>query len=256
MTEPDPLSGWTPDTSVAGAGWQEATNEERAAALAWSVAVLWSLSGRRFELHPHRVAPFIPVRRPSAYDVRQRFMGLGVNSAAGLGVNYRGGYASGGLACSSNVVRFPWPVHAVTLVQVDGLDLPAESWTLDPDGALVRTDGAGWPIAQNVYAPVPRWLVDLVIGILPDDAANAAAGRYAGELLRASKGQPCALPARARSITRPGLTIELPDPATLTENGRTGNGQVDAWLAAVNPAGLAAAPGVYSPDVAAHRFLS
>lgn len=256
MTEPDPLHGWTPDTSVAGAGWQEATPEEQAAALAWSVAVLWALSGRRFEVHPHRVAPYIPLRVPSAYDVRQRFMGLGVNSAAGLGVNYGAGTARGGAPCSANVVRFPWAVAEVTGVQVDGLPLPVESWTLDPDGALVRTDGAGWPIAQDVYAAAPRFLVDMVIGNMPDDAANAAAGRYAGELLRASKGQPCALPARARSITRPGLTIELPDPATLTENGRTGNGQVDAWLAAVNPGGLAAGAAVYSPDVAAHRFLS
>lgn len=248
MTEPAPaeldLYGWAPDTSVAGAGWEDLEPSVKDAALAWSVAVLWALSGRRFALHAHRIAPYLAARRPNAYSQRNRY--------APLAVNYQAGYAR--LGCTWNTVRLPGPVHDVTQVQVDGLVLPLDSWTLDPDGTLVRTDGAGWPVAQDVYAP--RWLVDYVQGVPVPAAGNVAAGRYAGELARASRGERCSLPAGARSITRPGLTIELPDVDALTENGRTGNGQVDAWLASVNPEGLASEGGVGSPDLAQHRFLS
>lgn len=249
MTEPAPeldLYGWAPDTSVAGAGWEDLEPAVQQAALAWSVGVLWALSGRQFALHAHRIAPFLPARQPNAYQQRNRYVPLGVN--------YRAGYVRFG--GTERTVRLPGPVHEVTQVQVDGLVLPIEGWTLDPDGTLVRTDGAGWPIAQDVYAPSPRWLVDYVLGSPPPDAGNVAAGRYAGELARAAKGERCSLPARARSIARPGLTIELPDVDALTENGRTGSPQVDAWLATVNPDGLAGSGGVWSPDTAGHRFLS
>lgn len=239
------LYGWAPDTSVAGAGWSELTPAEQAAALAWSVGVLWALSGRRFELHTHRVAPFIPPARPNAYSQRNRY--------APLAVNYRAGYVRLG-GCAANTFRLPAPVHDVTQVQIDGVVLPAENWNLDPDGTLVRTDGAGWPVGQDVYAA--RWLVDYVLGTPVPAAGNTAAGRYAGELARAAKGQRCSLPAKARNVARPGLTMELRDPAELTENGRTGNDAVDAWLASVNPAGLTSEPTVYSPDLAVHRFLS
>jgi len=240
------LFGWSPDTSVAGAGWGDLSTEVQDAALQWSVSVLWALSGRQFELHAHRVAPYIAPRQPSAYAERTRGLGLGVN--------YRAGYARQSVGCSTRAFRAPWPVHAVTQVQLDGVTLDPTDWHLDPDGTLVRTDGAGWPIGQDVFAP--RWLVDYVIGIEPSAGANAAAGRYAGEFARAFKGAACNLPVRARSIARTGLTIELPDPAELTENGRTGSPQVDAWLASVNPGGLAEGPTVHSPDLAVHRFLT
>lgn len=246
MTETVPLDlyGWEPDAAAAGPGWEEATPEQRAAAQRWSVSVLWALSGRRFALHEHRIAPYIAPRQPNAYAQRNR----------GLRVNYRAGLASSG-SCVERVVRLG-SVVSVDQVQVDGVVLDSGSWTLDPDGTLVRTDGAGWPVGQDVYAP--RWLVDAVLGQRIPAAGNLAAGRYAGELLRASLGRPCSLPAGARSITRPGLTIELPDVAQLTEDGRTGNGEVDRWLASVNPEGLAEGPTVYSPDLelARHRLLT
>lgn len=252
--EPD-LYGWTPDTSVAGAGWEEATPEVKAAAQLWAVGVLWALSGRRFALHPHRIAPYLAPRFPNAYQRRVR-AGNGGMALAGLAVNYATGVATVGGSGPARTVRLPGPVHEVTQVQVDGQVLAVEAWTLDPDGTLVRTDGDGWPVGQDVYAPTPRWLVDYVLGVPVPDAGNVAAGRYAGELVRASTGAACALPTRARSITRPGLTIEMPDVDALTENGRTGSPQVDAWLATVNPGGLTAGATVYSPDVAGHRFLS
>jgi len=249
MTEPAPpgLFGWEPVTSVAGPGWAEATEETRAAAQRWAVGILWALSGRRFGLFAHRIAPYVAPRRLNAYDQRNRY--------GPLAVNYRAGVARAGGFCSANAVRLG-PVHAVTGVQVDGVPLPAEAWRLDPDGTLVRTDGAGWPVGQDVYAASPRWLVDAVLGVAPPAAGNVAAGRYAGEWVRAAGGGRCSLPAGARSIARPGLTIELPDAALLTENGRTGSPEVDRWLDTVNPAGLPEAATVYSPDLARHRLLT
>jgi hypothetical protein len=242
VTSPAPdLLGWSPDTSVSGAGWAEATADQRAAALVWSVHTLWALSGRRFHLAARRVAPFLAARRPNAYAQRNRYATPRPwASVCGEG---------------STLVRIP-QIAAVTRVEIAGEVLPTSAYVLDPDGALVRTDGSGWPVGQDVYAPDPVWVVDAVIGTPPPAAGNIAAGRYAGELLRASKGQPCAVPARARSIARPGLTIEPPDPATLTEQGRTGSAAVDRWLATVNPAGYPEAATVSTPDLHRHRFLT
>jgi hypothetical protein len=66
----------------------------------------------------------------------------------------------------------------------------------------------------------------------------------------------CRLPARTRDITRQGIAVTLTDPTDLTTGGLTGIPAVDAWLRAVNPAGLPEAPALSGMNTARHRTLT
>ncbi len=62
--------------------------------------------------------------------------------------------------------------------------------------------------------------------------ADKAALRLAGELVLAASGdEECMLPERVTSITRQGATWTILDPQDFLEDGLTGIGPVDQWLA-------------------------
>jgi hypothetical protein len=249
MTEPAPQlpAGWDPAVEALGTSWSVLPVEVRNRALEVAVRALWALSGRRFGTVELTLAPYLPPPRVDWYDGHR----------AGLGLNAAAGYAAGGAAgCApARAFRLPGPVVAVAEVVVDAVVLGPSAWHLDPDDTLVRVDGGGWPVGQDVY--VPRWVVRYVRGIPADVQANTAAARYALELARGLTADPkCKLPARTRSITRQGISLELAAPEDLSEGGLTGVGPVDAWLRAVNPAGLAEAATVWSPAVSRHRVIA
>jgi hypothetical protein len=249
VTEPTPQlpAGWDPAVEALGTSWSALPVEVRNRALEVAVRALWALSGRRFGTVELTLAPYIPPPRTGWYDGHRR--GLGLNSA--------GGYAAGGpgVCGPARVFRLPGPVVSVAEVVVDAVVLDPSAWNLDPDGALVRVDGGGWPVAQDVY--VPRWAVRYVRGILADAAANTAAARYALELARGATADPkCKLPARTRTVTRQGISLDLATPEELSEGGLTGVGPVDAWLRSVNPAGLSEAATIWSPAAVRHRVIA
>ena len=248
MTAPAPQvpPGWAPDVSAFGAQWDALPAEVQAAAASWAARSLWALSGRRFGTSELVVAPFITPPRPSFYDPRG---GRYAVSTAGV---------SGGLAgcAAQRAFRLPWgPVKEVALVILDGVAMPGDRWLLDPDGTLVRTDGGGWPVAQDVYAP--RWTVQYTRGQEAPRDANLAAGRYALELAKAMTADAsCKLPSRTRDVARQGIGLSLAAPEDLADAGLTGVTLVDQWLRAVNPAGLPEAPSFWSPSAARHRVLA
>lgn len=243
MTEPLP-AGWSPNTDVLGASWSALPVDVRDTALQVAVRTLWALSGRRFGTAEITLAPFIAPPRTSWYDTQR--VGLALNSAAGIAVGGCG---------TARAFRLPGPAVAVAEVVLDGQVLDVAAWTLDPDGTLVRVDGAGWPIAQDVYAP--RWIVRYTKGLVPDAAANEAAGRYALELARGMTADPkCKLPARTRDVARQGISLSLATPEELADSGGTGIPRVDAWLRTVNPHRLTAAAAFWSPAIARHRVIA
>jgi hypothetical protein len=241
------VGGWDPRVDLLDDDWDTLPPEVTDAALQVAVATLWALSGRRFGLRDILLAPYLPARNPGYVTTYPTVAGV---SLVGVGV------ATGVGLCGTDVyarLRLPGPVHAVTHVDLDGTTFP--DWVADPDGTLVRTDGLAWPIAQNVYSP--RWLVTYTHGIAPPDEANIAAARYALEVGRGMTADPaCRLPARTRDITRQGIAVTLTDPTDLTTGGLTGVPAVDAWLRAVNPAGLPEAPSLSGMNTARHRTLT
>jgi hypothetical protein len=145
-------------------------------------------------------------------------------------------------------VRLPHPdVTAVTELLVDGD--PFTAWRLD--GAwLTRTDGCGWAVCGDSTE------VTYAYGIDPPDGGVLAAAELAGQLGIAAAGDtdlPCRLPARTRSVSRQGISMDITDPMEFLDQGLTGLYAVDAWIRAVNPYGRRQAGRVWSPDLARAR---
>lgn len=63
--------------------------------------------------------------------------------------------------------------------------------------------------------------------------SDRAAFRLAEEYVKASLGQACALPERVTSVTRQGVSWTILDPLDFLDNGLTGIGPIDGWLALV-----------------------
>lgn len=63
--------------------------------------------------------------------------------------------------------------------------------------------------------------------------ADRAAFRLAQEYVLASQGEACALPERVTSINRQGASWTILDPQDFLEDGLTGIGPIDQWLAQV-----------------------
>lgn len=140
-------------------------------------------------------------------------------------------------SCSCGAVGdrlvLPWaPVRSVEQVTIDGLTFT--DWRIDPDGALVRTDGLPWPSCQNLDAPLGSpgtWSVVYRFGYtLPPEAVPLVAS-YACELAKRCRGADCSLPAGVQVIQRDGVEFAVAEPSDYRDRRLTGFGPLDDWLA-------------------------
>lgn len=135
-------------------------------------------------------------------------------------------------------LELPGPVDKVVDVTVDGVSVDPATYRLDPDGVLVRENGA-WPSTQDMQAPAGApgtFVVRYMRGHQVPDGGAIAAGRLASELYKASCGDSsCELPSRVQSITRQGVTVAMLDQFEDLGDGHTGIWLIDAWTAAHKP---------------------
>lgn len=217
MTSPQPCGGWTIDTAAIP-NWATATAGQQQTAADVATYLVWALSGRRFGVCTVTVRP--------AADMWW---------------------------CGPHGVMLAGPVVAVTQVLIDGQIVPPGEYRQE-GSILYRTAGQSWPTAQDLSedpSEAGTWQITYQRGVRVPAAGNWAVTAMARELLEAMIGGPGScprIPARAQSVVREGVAIQLVDPATFIDNGRTGVTEVDMFLAAVNPNQLAAPPLVWSPD--------
>lgn len=165
---------------------------------------------------------------------------------------------AGGCSCSlTHEVRLHGSPSVVTQVKIDGDVLPETSYRLDPGGRLVRLDGTGWPLCQNLDAPDTEegtWSVSYVPGAPVDRTGAIAAGLLAGEYVKACTGGDCELPKTVTQIVRNGVQMTMAPGAF--PNGKTGIQYVDAYLERWNPDGdRGPRSDVWSPDIARPRAV-
>ena len=175
-------------------------------ALDTAVLVLWALTGRRFGVCP--VEYVLPRRdthcgpRPSLVD------GQWFNHAAG----------------GARDVVLPGPVDSVTRVlDIAGRELPVPV----VDGDMLRDVPAGAHIVEYLRGePVPAGAAERV--------AILARERY----LQCIGDSRCRLPRNTTSVTRQGVSVQMPTPQEIIDSGSTGLPEVDLWVRALNPNGL------------------
>lgn len=246
---------WELDDPACCPAWASATPEQRANATAVATEVLWALSGRRFGTCPVTVRP---CRQPCERTLCPAFgpyYGGGTFTPRLLDGAWINGCGQCVTDCSCGPmceVVLPGPVDTVLEVKVDGAVVPPADYLIYDHRALVRRDtGECWPYCQDLAAPdtdAGTFSVRYTLGTPVPAAGLYAAGIYACELLKACTDGPCRLPRRVTSIVRQGVTYALLDPMEFLEKGLTGLYEVDAWIRAVNPAGLAVGARVHSPD--------
>jgi hypothetical protein len=162
-----------------------------------------------------------------------------------------------GCSCGSlSQAELPYPVHDVITVRVDGAPVVTGAYRVDDNRWLVRTDGATWPSCNDLSkadTAVGTWSVTARYGQDPPQLGKDAVGAMTCELLKAFAGQDCRVPSNVVELVRQGVRIKYGDVAGSFKDGRTGIFLVDAFIEAVNPAGLRRRPRVFDVDAAGGR---
>lgn len=148
------------------------------------------------------------------------------------------------------------PVVNIAKVTIDGVVLPSNEYRIDESKYLTRLrDSEGrahvWPGWQDMTLPTTEdgtFEVQFVAGQAPPQAGVIAARALARELLLSScNSDQCQLDRRVQSLTRQGITIQLPGLVDVIKEGRTGISEVDLFLWASNPNGLRRRARVLTP---------
>ena len=219
------------------------TQEERARladALDAAVATLWALTGRRYAIRRVVARP-----SPRIQDTEDAYT-LGTYSPIMVpvldGGRWRNVACAGGLHQSDGPgsVLLPGPVVRVESVRVGDDVIDASSYALEGD-RLRRTVGV-WP-SQDLSLPLPlegTWSVTYLRGLEPPPGAAGSVAALAIEFYNAvARPEECRLPRNWQSVSRQGVSIQRIDPRDLAEMGMTGLPEVDLWVRAINPHGLA-----------------
>jgi len=231
-------------------------------AITVATELLWALSGRRFGICTATVRP---CRKACAVDVFGPWEWWGswpwVGSwpeAWALSPHCRRCGSSCGCSQLEELKLPRRPVTAVSEVTVDGEILPEEAYRVDDFRWLVRLDGGKWPSCQDMQADVTEaetFSVTFSYGRPVPESGVWAAERLACELLKAMVGDDdCQLPERVQTVSRRGVTVGFLDPMDFIDKGRVGITDVDLFLRAFNPHGLARRARIYRADTpASHR---
>ena len=238
--------------------WDAASKHKRDQAQMLAGRVLWALTGQVFGTRTEVVRPcFQPPERPSTYRGQR-----GAGPVWWPGAALHPG-ASGPCGCAPDCgevaydrLALPGPVAKVLEVWVDGELVDPATYVVENRRWLHRVDGQLWPKHQDFHAAdeaAGAFTIRYERGITLTDDAKTAGGRLAVEFLQGMSGGECALPARATSVSRQGISIELADVREWFTNGVTGVPEVDLWIMAVNPNRSRRPARVSSPD--APRFV-
>ena len=236
---------------------------ERSEALGWST--LSALTGYRVSLCPVVIRPCALGCMGGSY-----FAAPVVNTSgswvpgSGWGPYMSGGNWYNGCGCGSvsdcscsyvPQALLPTEIGKIESVWLNGAELDPSAYRVDNGTRLTRTDGEDWPMCQDMTIDDPAdggFFVTYYPGVAPNDLLRFAAGVLATEFFKACNGGKCRLPQGVTSVTRAGVSMEIP--SGLFPGGATGIHEVDAVIRMYNPFALKAPARVMSPDSRRGRF--
>lgn len=218
--------------------------------------IIWALSGRQFQICTACVRPCKTYcmscgdsfKRAGEWGVFYRFG----NQATSAGCGCECGNI-GGCGCKSTcAVRLdPAPVIAILEVRIGGAVIPSGEYQVIDGHILVRDPAKGcWPKCNDLGSPNSvsgTWSVTYSYGTKASAVALDMAAILACEIAKHCMNLKCRLTGRITQLSRDGVSITL-DPKAFIDEGLTSLPEIDQWLRAVNPYGLAQRGEVWSPD--------
>ena len=142
-------------------------------------------------------------------------------------------------------------VTEIVSVEIDGDALDPSDYYLNDGRYLIKSSGS-WPRCQNMSVEDGdgTWLINVVYGRPVPESLKHAAAVLASEMVKACVGDAsCRLPARAQSVTKQGITIDLLGVGSLTDLWLTPLEEVNLAVAAFNPDRIRRKPSVVFPEV-------
>lgn len=147
-----------------------------------------------------------------------------------------------------------FPLDSIVSITVDGSPLDPSAYRIDDDRYLVRVDGFRWPSTQNLLladTEEDTWSVTYRHGIAPPPEGVRAVADLACQLTLACAppelAAKCKLPDYVVSVSRQGVTFNLPSLEERLRHRFINIASVDNFISYVNPNGLHRAPVVMSP---------
>jgi hypothetical protein len=239
-------------------------------AVAFASDVLYQLTGQQFGLTQATLRPCRDVRRgtpfPDGWLAWPGTLGQPLVGGSWYGDAYGGGTygyfidnlcasCSSGCGCAGiETAKLPAAAHDIVQIKVDGVVLPSTSYRVD-GYYLVRTDGIGWPIFNDLRlndSQIGTWSVTGHFGQDPPAGAELAVGELACEVIRAINGEDCRLPKNLASVARQGVTITINE-AESARAGLTGLYLTDLLIRTWNPNGLRGRSRAYSVESLLNR---
>lgn len=238
--------------------WNSYTQGQRDSALWLASTYLWAATGRRYGPCPVTVRPGQRQGEPLVYQDFPVTPGAqGVNVPGGpflfAGRWFNSGCATACCGTRACAIVLRGPVAGVEEVLVDGAEVPADAYRVDVTGGaylLVRTDGACWPVCQDMAADpsqLDTFEVTYLFGRVIPEALAIATGLLACEQAKFLASGACRLPAKMTRLSRQGVEVEVEPPAPA--DGLTGIREVDQVVAALNPSRRQSPPQILSPDL-------
>ncbi|MDQ8708199.1 hypothetical protein RCO28_37935 [Streptomyces sp. LHD-70] len=251
MAESPTPCGWSADAACCP-GKDQLPAGVWEASVATATEVLWSLTGRQFGACRRTVRP---CHVPCATSCGSCAGNHGPQWAPALiGGEFYNLTCQRGDDCQCgselSTITLPGPVHKVTAVVVDGVELDPLAYVVYSRRQLVRVDGKSWPTCQHLdrdLAEPGTWAVIYERGKPLSQAGRRAVGLLACELARLCAGDKCRLPSRVTSVVRDGVTWSF-DAEGFYTGGLTGIPEVDMWIKAVNPHKVMRRASSWSPD--------
>ncbi len=244
------------DTDWGSFDWDQATEAQKglrdlAEEFAWMY--LDRVTGHVLALCPIQVRPAKWSCRPGAYYLAPASAAVGpFNPYVGADGLYRNEAHRWGCECDdTRIITMPTTVGSIEYIQIGEDILPPTAYRVDDGNRLVRQDGEGWPLRQDMWAlsgEEDTFTVSYFAGRMPGRLEKYAAGVLAREFLKGLTGdRTCRLPNGTTSVTRQGTSVQI-DPL-LAGGMRTGIPEVDQIVLAINPHGVKRKSRVYSPDL-------
>lgn len=245
---------WPVDAACFDEEWTAMDPAVQTRALAFASATLYRLTGYRVGGCPIVVRP---CKAGCAGQAPHWFPGAWMYpqiNAAGMWVNSCG--CESDCSCTELCeVELPAPVAKVLDIAVGPDPVSPDDYRVDGNRVVWTGDGdCPWPVCQDMTADVGEegsFSIRYLNSYPVDGMGAYAAAVLAMEFAQACIGNNCRLPATVTSISRQGVSFDIPTGAF--PNGFTGIREVDAYLGLWNPGVLRQQPRVWSPDLHSPR---